>query len=247
MGAILTLKRPLNTLLDLEPLSAFAEGGADGIERAPLRMGGRLVRTGELFERDETADGGLTLRGELRLCVHIGAGMRNGSIRAESSVGAGAGARMEGGELEILGDAGKGACRNMQNGFVRIRGGAESGLAENMRRGIVVLEGRAEGTVGEKMHGGTVLLLGGAAAAEQIGRSLSRGTIILPNGAEIPGGFARTASGDYAFLRLLFLELLEKGVPIPNGWVGGAFTRFRGDAAGLGKGEVFAFAGETAL
>lgn len=247
MGMILTLKQSLNTLLDLEPLSAFAESAADGIGRAPLRIGGRLIPAGELFALKETADEGLTLRGELRLCVHTGAGMRGGRIRAESSVGAGAGARMEGGELEILGDAGKGACQNMLNGFVRIHGGAESGLAEGMRRGIVALEGRAGGAVGEKMRGGTVLLLGGAAEAEKIGRSLSRGTIVLPNDAEIPGGFARTASADYTFLRLLFLELRKKGVPVPAEWNGGAFTRYRGDAAGLGKGEVFAFAREASV
>lgn len=243
MGTILTLKQSLNTLLDLEPLSAIAAGGADGLERVPLRLGARFVPAGELFDREETPREGLTLRGGLRLCVHVGAGMRKGKLRAESSVGAGAGARIEGGELEILGGVGKSACQDMQNGFIHIHGGAESGLAEHMRRGMIALEGRAEGAVGERMRGGTILLLGGAAEAEKIGRSLARGTILLPSGAEIPSGFAKTASEDYAFLRLLFLELLEKGVPIPADWVGGTFTRYRGDAAGLGKGEVFAPAG----
>ena len=247
MGTIVTLKRPLDTLLDLEPLSAFADGGAGDVLRVPLRLGARMVPAEELFDFKDDEQDGLILCGDLRLCIHVGAGMRAGKLRAESDVGAGAGARMEDGELEILGGVGKGACRDMQNGFVHIHGGAESGLAEHMRRGIVALEGRALGAVGERMRGGTVLLFGGAAETAQIGRSLARGTIVLPRGAAIPDGFARTASGNYAFLRLLFLELLEKDVPVPTDWVGGDFTRFRGDAAGLGKGEVFAPAGETVV
>ena len=63
--------------------------------------------------------------------------------------------------------------------------------------------------------------------------------MILPGGAVIPSGFSRAASLDYPFLRLLFLLLAQRDVTLPHGWIGGVFTRYRGDAAGLGKGELF--------
>ena len=153
---------------------------------------------------------------------------------------------MLGGELIVLGSVGKNACREMQNGFVRISGDAEEGLARGMRRGMIVVCGRARGETCAAMRGGTVLLLNGTDEPEQLARGLSRGTVILPKGAFVPSGFSRAASLDYTFLRLLFLELEQRGEKLPQGWLGGVFTRYRGDAAGLGKGEIFVLSEERA-
>jgi hypothetical protein len=150
---------------------------------------------------------------------------------------------MEGGKLTIRGSAGKNACREMQNGFVVIAGAAEDGLAHSMRRGIIVVEGIAQGQTCAQMRGGTLLLTSGVAYPDQLARGMSRGTVLLPAGIAIPGGFAEAASVDLAFLRLLFHELMKRGVTVPEGWASGVFTRFRGDAAGLGKGELFVFLG----
>lgn len=242
--SILTLKRPLETLLDLEPLSAFALVDADDIKRTDLRYGRSSVPVSELFEVSTEGKEGLTLRGDLRLAINAGAGMREGLIIVESSVGAGAGARMEGGKLTIRGSAGKNACREMQNGFVVIAGATDDGLAHSMRRGIVIVEGMAEGQTCAQMRGGTLLLTGGVAYPDQLARGMSRGMVILPSGASVPSGFAQAACVDLVFLRLLFCELMKRGVTVPEGWIGGVFTRFRGDAAGLGKGELFVFSGE---
>ncbi len=239
----LTSKRPLETLLDLEPLSAIALADADDIRHAKLRYGRSSVPVSELFEVSTDGEEGLTLRGDLRLAINTGAGLREGMITAESSVGAGAGARMEGGKLTIRGSAGKNACREMQNGFAVIAGTAEDGLAHSMRRGMVVVEGISEGQIGTQMRGGTILLTGGVAYPDQLARGMSRGTVILPAEAFVPGGFSQAASVDLVFLRLLFHELMKRGITLPEGWVGGIFTRFRGDAAGLCKGELFVFAG----
>jgi len=239
MGLILTLREPLTTLLDLEPLSALACAGAETVLDTKLQYGRFAVSAWDLFQLEPGCENGLILRGELRLAIHIGAGMRGGRIAVESSVGAGAGARMQDGELVIRGDAGMDACRDMQGGFVHIGGKAESGLMRDSRRGLVVLEGLAQGEICGGMRGGTALLLGDMKEDGNLARGLSRGTVILPKGAKVPAGFSRTADADLAFLRLLFCTLEKRGVCVPDGWVGGVFTRYCGDAAGLGKGELF--------
>jgi formylmethanofuran dehydrogenase subunit C len=239
MGVVLTLKKPLDTLLDLEPLSAHVSAGIWEISDTPLRYGRGRISAGELFCVRETEQTGLTLCGDIHLAINVGAGMRNGRITAESTVGAGAGARMAGGELIIAGDAGKKACFEMQNGFVQIFGVAGDGFAYGVRRGTLILYGRAEGEACVDFRGGTALLLGGVGDAENLADGMSRGTVLLPKGTAAPGGFLRAANGDFVFLRLLFAVLGQRGVSLPEGWPGGVFTCWVGDAAGLGKGEIF--------
>lgn len=239
MGAKLTLKKPLSALLDLEPLSALVSAGAEEIAAVPLRCGAAVSPAGAFFDVRETAEEGLVLQGGLRPAIHAGAGMQSGKMTVESSVGAGAGAHMGGGELVIRGDAGKDACAEMQDGFVRIFGNADGGFARGVRRGVLILRGRAEGEACTDFRGGTALLLGGVSDPEKLANGMSRGTVLLPKGAAAPGGFLRAADGDFVFLRLLFLLLESRGVSLPEGWPGGVFTRWSGDAAGLGKGELF--------
>ena len=244
MGVILTLKDSLETLLDLVPLSELAYAHSDELANTKLAYGRELVTAGELFTVTPCDEEGLTLNGDLHLCINAGAGLRKGKMTIASSVGASAGEGMLGGELVVQGSVGKNACREMQNGFVRITGDAREGLARGMRRGMIVVSGRARGETCAALRGGTVLLLSGTDEPEQLARGLSRGTVILPKGAGVPSGFSRAASLDYTFLRLLFLELEQRGEKIPLGWLGGVFTRYHGDAAGLGKGEIFVLSEE---
>ncbi|MPM32081.1 Formyltransferase/hydrolase complex Fhc subunit C [bioreactor metagenome] len=246
MGVILTLKKSLETLLDLAPLSELVNADSEELANAKLAYGRELVSVSELFTVAVSAEEGLTLNGDLQLCINAGAGMSEGKITIASSVGASAGEGMTGGELIVRGSVGKNACREMQNGFVRIDGDAENGLARGMRRGMIVVGGRARGEACAALRGGTVLLLSGTDEPEQLARGMSRGTVILPKGAGVPSGFSRAASLDYAFLRLLFLELEQRGEKLPLCWLGGVFTRYRGDAAGLGKGEIFVLSEERA-
>ena len=246
MGAKLTLKTPLETLLDLAPLSELVNAYSEVLANAKLAYGRELVSVSELFTVAPSSEEGLALYGDLRLCINAGAGLDAGRMTIESSVGASAGEGMTGGELIVRGGVGKNACRGMQNGFVRIMGDAESGLARGMRRGMIVVSGRARGEACAELRGGTVVLQNGVDEPELLARGMSRGTVILPKGAGIPSGFSRAASLDYTFLRLLFLELEKRGIDLPQAWFGGVFTRYRGDAAGLGKGELFVFAEERA-
>jgi len=239
MGFVLTLKQPLHTLLDLEPLSACTQSGKNETAGVRLRYGRACVRADELFALSETTDDTLTLCGDLRFAINAGAGMQQGTMIVQSSVGAGAGARMEGGELTICGDAGKNACAELQDGFVRICGNVDDGFAREVRRGMLVVEGMAHGEVCRGFRGGTAILIGGAENANLLARGMHRGTVLLPNGATAPDGFSRAADVDLVFLQLLFRQLRAHGVALPEGWSGGMFTRWVGDAAGLGKGELF--------
>jgi formylmethanofuran dehydrogenase subunit C len=146
---------------------------------------------------------------------------------------------MGGGELTIFGDAGKNACVEMQNGFVRICGNVDSGFAREVRRGMLIVEGKAHGETCVGLRGGTVILLGGAEDENLLANGMHRGTILLPGGAAAPDGFVRAADVDIVFLRLLFRLLEKHGASLPSDWDGGVFTRWVGDAAGLGKGETF--------
>jgi len=244
MGATLTLKQPLETLLDLAPLSELVFAQTQELEKTKLAYGRETVSILELFTIAPSSEEGLTLNGDLRLCINAGVGMCKGKMTIASTIGASAGEGMLGGELVVQGSVGKNACREMQNGFARIMGDAEEGLARGMRRGMIVVSGKARGETCAALRGGTVLLLSGTDEPEQLARGLSRGTVILPKGAGVPSGFSRAASLDYTFLRLLFLELEQRGEKLPLGWLGGVFTRYRGDAAGLGKGEIFVLSEE---
>ena len=246
MGVILMLKNPLETLLDLAPLSELVNADSEELANAKLAYGREFVFAVELFTAAPSSEEGLTLNGNLHLCINAGAGLREGKMTIASSVGASAGEGMLGGELIVHGSVGKNACREMHNGFVRIDGDAGEGLARGMRRGMIVVSGRAHGETCAALRGGTVLLLSGTDEPEQLARGLSRGTVILPKGACVPSGFSRAASLDYTFLRLLFLELEQRGEKLPLGWLGGVFTRYRGDAAGLGKGGIFVLSEERA-
>lgn len=239
MGIVLRLKQPLYTLLDLEPLSACAQSGKDEIANVQLRYGRDCVRLDALFDLSETQDSGLTLCGDLRMAINAGRGMQRGTMRIRSSIGAGAGAHMEGGELTIFGDAGKNACAEMQNGFARICGNAENGFAREVRRGMLIVEGKAYGETCAGFRGGTAILLGGVEDENLLANGMYRGTVLLPNGAVAPDGFACAAAVDIVFLRLLFRLLEKHDVSLPTDWDGGVFTRWIGDAAGLGKGEIF--------
>lgn len=244
MGVILTLEKPLETLLDLAPLSELVNADSEELANAKLAYGRELVSAGVLFTAAPSSEEGLTLNGDLQLCINAGAGLREGKITIASSVGASAGEGMTGGELIVHGSVGKNACREMQNGFVRIDGDAGEGLARGMRRGMIVVSGTARGETGAELRGGTIVLQKGADEPELLARGLSRGTVILPKGAGVSSGFSRAACLDYTFLRLLFLELEQRGVNLPQEWHGGVFTRYRGDAAGLGKGEIFVLSEE---
>ena len=175
----------------------------------------------------------------------IGAGerMEGGSLDIKGEAGPYAGRQMAGGFLRVRGYAGEGACTSMQGGLAIFESGVASGLGERMRRGVIAVYGEAEGDVLPDMLGGTVLLIGGLAPGAHLLEGMNRGTVILPDEADVPPYFERTSDVDLVFLRYLFRQLEAQGVAVPKAWFDVPFTRWRGDMAALGKGEIFTPAG----
>ena len=175
----------------------------------------------------------------------IGAGerMEGGSLDIKGEAGPYAGRQMTGGFLRVRGYAGEGACASMQGGIAIFESGVASGLGERMRRGVIAVYGKAEGDVLPDMLGGTVLLIGGLAPGAHLLEGMNRGTVILPDEADVPPYFERTSDVDLVFLRYLFRQLEAQGVAVPKAWFNVPFTRWRGDMAALGKGEIFTPAG----
>lgn len=243
MGATLTLKQALYTILDLSDLSCAVGLDAGRIAQIDLRYGKMRVRVCELFDIEPNHTDELVLIGDLSLAINAGDGLCSGAMRIKSSVSHNAGRRMCGGKLTIEGDAGENACERMQEGFVYITGTAGDGLCRRMRRGIAVIGGFSGNALGYEMLGGTLLSLGKPENPEGgevfIGLDMDRGTIILPTGTNAPVGFTRIVDCELTFLRLLFLSLRDEGIPLPENLIGSAFTHYRGDALKLNKGEVF--------
>ncbi|MEL7608914.1 MAG: hypothetical protein AAGU74_05370 [Bacillota bacterium] len=243
MGATLALKQSLVTFLDLSDLSRAVGFDPEQIEKIELRYGKTRARVSELFRVEPNSTGELALTGDLRLAINAGEGLLCGAMRVKSGVSHNAGRRMQGGRLYIEGDAGENACNQMQEGFVSISGNAGDNACRRMRRGVAVIGGFTGRSLGYEMLGGTLVSLGKIENPEgggvYIGLDMDRGTIILPANTDAPPGFTRISDCDLVFLRLLFLSLRDAGVPIPQSAIGGVFTRWRGDALRLNKGELF--------
>ena len=159
--------------------------------------------------------------------------------KSDGNAGPYAGRGMEDGFLRVAGDAGMYACEAMQGGLAVFEGNVLSGLGDHMRRGVVVVYGEASGDVLPDMLGGTVLLIGGLAPDARLCEGMNRGTVILPDVRDVPPSFERTSDVDLVFMRYLLRQLIDKGVRVPEEWLDGPFTRWRGDMAALGKGEIF--------
>ncbi len=239
MGFDLFLQRDFNGLIDLSPLSEAIDASRESLSALIVPAGRESVRLGELFVIEPAEGDGLTLHGDLRRAIRVGAGMAHGSIRVMGDVGAEAGYGMRGGTLAIEGNAGEAALSHMENGFAQIFGGAKSGLARMMRRGVIVVSGACGDAACEQMRGGTALLLD--RVGENLARGMKRGTVLLGETERAPYGFLPAANVDLVFLRLLYAMLASRGVCLPENWRGGTFTRYRGDFSSLGKGEIFLY------
>lgn len=186
----------------------------------------------------ETECCGTVVEGVDETCINAGAYMEEGKLTFRGSVGANAGKGMKDGILIVEGDAGMSACASMQGGLAVFCGGVGNGFGKDMRRGIAVVYGKAEGDLCTDMLGGTAIFLGGVAEGARLCTNMNRGTVILPSKDAVPAGFQKAADVDIMFLRVLFNELKARGVEVPESWMGRPFTRWRGDMAALGKGEI---------
>ncbi|HEX9109486.1 MAG TPA: formylmethanofuran dehydrogenase subunit C [Longimicrobiales bacterium] len=176
--------------------------------------------------------------------AHVGAGMTGGTLRVSGDAGDWAGAEMAGGTLEIAGSAGDhlagayaGSTRGMRGGVVIVRVDAGEFAAERLRRGLVAVAGNVGDHAGLGMIAGTLLVLGDV--GRRPGAGLKRGSIVVHGRAQLLPTFRYACTYVPPVLALVQRVLLERhGLDAVARYEGGAYRRFTGDYADLGKGEI---------
>ncbi|HEU5304551.1 MAG TPA: hypothetical protein VFU40_07900 [Gemmatimonadales bacterium] len=202
------------------------------------------VLLGDLFELQGEAAGRIRFIGDLENADRLGAGLREGEVNVEGSVGMEAGLAMAGGTLDITGDVGPragaaplGHKRGMTGGELIVRGSAGVEAGASMRRGLLAIAGSAGDRAGFAMIAGTVIVFGPAGA--ETGLWSKRGSVIALGHITPPRTYTYACTYQPEFLRLIFTRLRARyQLPVQRRHVTGLYRRYSGDMAELGKGEI---------
>jgi len=237
-GAAITPDR-LGGLSPLDATRLAALAAAAPAVTEPTAAGRDVATLGDLFAIDDDGDPApdtITIEGDMRGVARLGAGMSRGRLRVRGGVGSRAGSSMSGGRLEIDGDAGTRAGEGMTGGVIVVRGAAGAMAAFRMRRGTVFIGGAAGAAAGAALIAGTLVLArapGPGAAA-----LMRRGTVVVLE-PFVPGAtFAAAGRTTAPWLKPWWDALGGAGVPLPAGVAGARFTRYSGDLAEGGHGEI---------
>jgi formylmethanofuran dehydrogenase subunit C len=204
---------------------------------------------GELFDLTGTSGGSIRFVGKLDHADRLAAGLSEGAVIVEGSVGDEAGLGMAGGVLDIKGNAGvrvggalPGFKRGMLGGELIVRGSAGAEAGSYMRRGLLVVTGKAGDRAGLGMIAGTVVVVGAAGSGS--GLWSKRGSIVALGAITPPPAYAYACTYEPIHLRLLFGRMRQVyGLPIQRRYITGRYRRFSGDMAELGKGEILQWTG----
>ena len=268
-GLRLTLRAPLRERIDLGPAFAAAWIGAGATEIAgrdvwSARSG--PLPLGDLFTVEGTPDGTVTLAGDLELAGRVGAGLTEGTLRVDGSVGDHAGAGLRGGRLEISGHAGHSTGEGMSGGVIVVRGNtgnrtgaAAPGRKRGMTGGELVVLGSAGDETGAAMRRGLVavggttgsctLLSGIAGTVVACGPTgpdaalwNKRGSLVCLAPVEPGATYRHACIIQPVYLRLLLRRLRDvHGLPVTAAHIDGRFRRYSGDFAETGRGEILAW------
>jgi formylmethanofuran dehydrogenase subunit C len=212
-----------------------------------LECDGR-VQLGDLFDVRGEPNGQIRFIGNLEHADRLGAGLREGLVEVQGSVGKEAGMGMAGGTLDISGDAGEragaaplGFKRGMTGGELIVRGSAGTETGAGMRRGVIVIAGAAGKQTGLGMIAGTVVVFGAAGA--ETGLWSKRGSVVALGRITPPVTYAYACTCQPVYLRLLFRRLeFKHRLSIHRRHHSGFYRRYSGDLAELGKGEILVWA-----
>ena len=250
-GLIARLRAPLRGRADLSEIlsTGWTSLKAAELARRPVRAEEPLT-VGELFDVSGEPGGRIRFEGDLALADRVGAGLSEGEVIVEGSVGAEAGRGMTGGSLEIRGDAGPraGAAapearRGMTGGELIVRGSAGPEAGVLMRRGLVAITGGAGSHAGAGMIAGTVLVFGGIGAA--VGLWSKRGSIVALGPVTVPSTYRYACTYQPPHLRVTLMRLRTRyALPVEPRHLTGLYRRYSGDLADLGKGEILAWTAE---
>ncbi len=244
---------------------AFGTLSMADVARQSLPVGNGSAEIGELFAIEgDTGDGQLVLEGDLRPIRRIGLGMTSGELTIHGDVGSGAGQGMLGGMLRVHGSVGDSAGAGMRGGRIHIRGsaghnlggslpGARSGMREGvilvegdvghdaglaMRRGLIAVSGSCGDGLGRAMIAGSIFAFGPIGTGS--GSGMKRGTLALFGASppRIGPTFAASGFDRPPFLTIYLRKLVEWGFPVPPSAFSGTMSRYNGDRAEQGQGEI---------
>lgn len=253
-----------------EGLSPDGLMGLTAIEaaRRVIPVGNTDARLGDLFQIEgDGADGVLNVEGDLRRLRRLGRGMTSGHLVVHGDVGPGVGAEMSGGTIEVFGSVDVSAGAAMRGGLLHIKGRAGNGLGAaeagsrlGMRGGLIVIEGDAGDDVGLAMRRGLIAILG--RAGDGLGRGMIAGSIFVfgPVGLRPGTGMKRGTIALFApeppailpsfhpsgrlrppVLNLYLRHLRARNIPVPAPAFQGTITRYNGDLAARGQGELWSW------
>ena len=244
------LRRPLQTRAELGAVLAGAWSGLAAAElaRRPVLLdGGTSVPLGDLFEVSGAPAGRIRFEGDLTKADRLGAGLAEGEVIVDGSVGDETGLGMSGGAIDVHGDAGArtggaagDARRGMTGGELLVRGGAGPEPGMRMRRGLLVVMADVAGHAGPGMIAGTVIVFGDTGPAP--GRWSKRGSIVALGSVQIPPTYRYACTYQPDHLRLTLLRLRKRyDLAVDQRYVSGLYRRYSGDLADLGRGEILAW------
>lgn len=260
---VFALDREPDQRLDLSPLTPHLLAGksAKEIAQIELQTTREKITVGDIFRvRGADVEEIRFEGGSIRL-DNIGHELKSGEIIVEGDVGKSVGRSMSGGNLVVAGDAGpfagsalsggrleivgnagdflgaplEGELEGITGGLVIVRGDAGARAGDRLRRGTIVVEGSAGDYAGSRMIAGTLIVLGAAGVLP--GYLMRRGTIALAKPPELSPTFVDCGSHELTFASL-FSRLLREESRGASKLLGGLLSRFTGDTAALGKGEI---------
>jgi formylmethanofuran dehydrogenase subunit C len=246
-GLVAKLRMPLLQRSDFSEVLAgnWTSLSAKQIAERPvyLERDGRVL-LGELFDVSGKEEGRIRFTGELAQADRLAAGLGEGEVVVESSVGQEAGLALAGGALDIHGDAGPragaaplGFKRGMAGGELIVRGSAGPEAGAGMRRGLLIIAGSCGDRTGLGMIAGSVVVFG--TAGPDTGLWSKRGSVVAFGRITPPATYAYACTYQPAYLRLMLKRLQAKyDLPINRRHLTGFYRRFSGDLAELGKGEI---------
>jgi formylmethanofuran dehydrogenase subunit C len=202
------------------------------------------VRLGDLFDLTGEPGGRIRFVGDLANADRLGAGLTEGEVIVDGSVGREAGLALAGGSLDIKGDAGPragaaplGYKRGMTGGELIIRGSAGPEAGAGMRRGLLTISKTAGERTGLGMIAGTVVVFG--TAGQETGLWSKRGSVVALGQITPPPTYSFACTYQPIILRLMLTRLsVRYGLSVQRKHLTGLYRRYSGDMAELGKGEI---------
>lgn len=251
-GLVARLRAPLGDA-DLGDVLAGSWTTLDAAALAQRRVsvaGAGPGAVSDLFEVTGAPSGRITFTGDLSNVHRLGAGLAEGNVLVEGSVGNDVGIGMSAGTIDVHGDAGSragGAApearRGMTGGELVVRGSVGPEAGARMRRGLLVVGGNAGSHAGAGTLAGTIVIIG--STGPSAGLWSKRGSIVALGGIAIPSTYLYACTYRPTHLRLLLYRLRRRyGLTVQDRHIGGAYRRFSGDLADLGKGEILEWTGE---